>query len=130
MINKIKKWLLSWLPDYAKASELGFKASTYNGDFILTKKFDWGKISLHQSIEPHHPQLSKFIDFEVEEACIVISFNDNSSGDKDFLEHFKALFDYVYIKDNYVFLFDRLMQFNSNSTSIKLEKVHNQLISK
>ncbi|GAB4012256.1 MAG: hypothetical protein Fur0010_07940 [Bdellovibrio sp.] len=112
--------LKSFVPDYGALMKMGYKAKTFNQDFILEKQFDHFKISLHQGIEPFNPKFGEMIDFDLDGgACIVICFGQKPKNDLDFSD----LFENVLEKEHFIFLFDDHMDFHGKNTAEKILQV-------
>lgn len=67
---------------------------------------------IHQSIEPHHPHYSAYIDFEIEDACVVIHFNDEHSLPIQTIDTIREMFDFSYLRGPFLFCMLRKMDFN------------------
>lgn len=110
--------LKSFVPDYGALMKMGYKAKTFNQDFFLEKQFDLFKISLHQGIEPFNPKFGELIDFDLDGgACIVIDFLQRPKV----LPDFSNMFEHILERNNFLFLYDKHMDFHGIKT---VEKIH------
>lgn len=102
----------------------GFKARTSHQEFILSKKYDQFIISLHQAVEPFNPHFGKLIDFNYEEASalIVVHFKEKP------LLVGEDVFDHVYLREDYLFLFDDNMEFSNPNTFEKVLLIEELLL--
>ncbi len=60
--------------DFGHFHKLGFRARTFNNDFILTKTYPNSGVvvEVYQGLEPHHPIFKDLFDFTVPDACVII----------------------------------------------------------
>lgn len=107
-------------PSYSTALKLGYKARTYNGDFIFSRNYSACSVHVHQSIEPHNHLLAPWIDFEIEDACLIISCSSQQSLAPVTIDKIRELFDFVYARGPHLFCMDRKMDFNDPKLENKL----------
>lgn len=104
---------------------MGFKAHTYNSEFILRKATPSYNLSLHQSIEPYNHVLAKYIDFEVEEdfAYLVIEFKTHQKNREQKVERIGDLFDYMFDRERFVFCTSKKMTITDRKLKFILKEV-------
>ncbi len=108
------------VPSYSTALKLGYKARTYNGDFIFSRIYPACSVHIHQSIEPHNKLLGPWIDFDIDDACIVISCRADQVLSGALVDQLRELFDFAYARGPYLFCMDRKMDFNDPKLAQKL----------
>lgn len=106
------KSFFSHAPSYSGYLKLGYKARTYNGDFIFTRSYKYCSVNIHQGIEPHNKKLAEWIDFEIDDACVVISLHENESHSRKDVDEIRSFFDFVYERGPHLFCMNRHMDFN------------------
>lgn len=123
MFNRIFSMIKSFVPDYQLLMKLGYRATTYNQEFILEKKVDRVVIRVHQSVEPFNPILSSFINFELNDnACVVLDGTQISEEVlSQIFELVKSHFDHSHLRIPYLFLYDKKMELTSSKLPGKLE---------
>lgn len=112
--------LFSHAPSYRNALGLGYKARTYNGDFIFSRRYSSCTVNIHQSVEPHNQVLGPWIDFEIEDACIVITCRDDEVIDVRQIDQIREIFDYVYARGPHLFCMNKHMDFNDEKVAASL----------
>tara|TARA_R110000868_G_scaffold242548_1_gene498044 strand:+ start:5983 stop:6378 length:396 start_codon:yes stop_codon:yes gene_type:complete len=123
------KSFFSHAPSYSTFLELGYKARTYNGDFIFFRAYEYCFVNIHQSVEPHNKKFGHLIDFEIEDACIVISINEDKELTRNQIDQIRKLFDFVYEREFYLFCMNKNMDFNDESVSMVTRELHALLMS-
>ena len=106
--------------------KLGYKARTFNSDFIFTRKYQNCIVDIHQGLEPAHPVYSALIDFEIEDAVVVIKNNESNGLSGKTIDQIRELFDFVYQREQYFFCMSRNMDFNDSrleKTVLKLDEI-------
>jgi len=125
LFKTIKSYFDAFVPDYKELMNLGYHATTFNGDFILEKSIFQCHIRIHQSIEPYNPILSSLIDFELNDnACVVIDIAILNEKQRELLfQKLKTLFDFSHARGTYLFLYDKKMELSSIRLPGKLESI-------
>lgn len=123
------KSFFSHAPSYSTFLELGYKARTYNGDFIFSRAYEDCFVNIHQSVEPHNKKFGHLIDFEIEDACIIISFHENRILNRNQIDLIRDLFDFVYERESFLFCMNKNMDFNDESLSKIARELHYLLMS-
>lgn len=126
-INSFLKRIFEELPTNGTLRKMGYKTLMYNGDLFLKKKQGPFFIFLYQSIEPHHPIYKNLIDFEVEDACVVIKCCDEKIDAHHYYLEIRELFDYAFERGRYLFAMDKKMDFNDPKHTERLKKIENIL---
>lgn len=109
MLKKLKElanYLLGFISDFGPYQKLGFKATTFNSDFILVRDYKdlELRLSLHLGLEPHHPHFGG-LDFKIPDACLIVRCAHSYSWLNDLLnlhfEHVKVsgLHTFAFTKD-------------------------------
>ena len=123
------KDLFSNAPSYSVYLELGYKARTYNGDFIFSKDYENCTVNIHQSVEPHNKKIAHLIDFEIEDACIIIAMKPMSHLSRGTIDCIRTKFDFVYEREDFLFCMNKNMDFNDNSVAKVISDLHKLLAS-
>ncbi|MBH48083.1 MAG: hypothetical protein CME71_07920 [Halobacteriovorax sp.] len=123
------KSFFSHAPSYSTFLELGYKARTYNGDFIFSRSYDYCFVNIHQGVEPHNKKFGHLIDFEIEDACIIISFKEDTMLKRKQIDQIRELFDFVYEREIFLFCMNKNMDFNDESVSKIARDLHSLLMS-
>ncbi|PIP96240.1 MAG: hypothetical protein COW00_19970 [Bdellovibrio sp. CG12_big_fil_rev_8_21_14_0_65_39_13] len=121
----LRNYFDAFVPDYKEFMDLGYRATTFNGDFILEKSISHCHIRIHQSIEPFNPVLSSLIDFDLNDnACVVIDVSAlNHDLRNSLYQGIKEMFDFSHLRDSYIFLYDKKMELKSVRLPKKLESI-------
>ena len=69
-------------------------------------------VDIHQSIEPAHPTYNALIDFEIEDACVVIKKFNQGHLSHQLIDQVRELFDFVYERGDFLFCMSRNLHFN------------------
>lgn len=125
IFRKFVSLIKSFIPDYHLLMKLGYKATTFNQEFILEKEMTNITLRIHQSIEPFNPILGPYIDFDLNDnACVVV---DGAKISEEKLnrvfEYIGGHFDHSYLRRPYLFLFDKKMELTSPQLPDKLESL-------
>ncbi len=127
-IIKLIKDFFDYGPSYQVYLNLGFKARTYNGDFVLTKDYPGCSVHIHQSIEPHNRIFGDLIDFEVDDACVVFEFKIKTKESHVLIDRIRESFDFSYERGNYLFSMNKNMDFNDSKLERTIQELHSVLL--
>ena len=111
-LKKLKSWINLFVPDFGPMLSRGFQTHIENGDLILRKRYNNVSLSLHQCVEPYNPKFGHLIDFNIEEACLIMEFSTSVEGHKEMINELREIFDYCYLRENYFFCMIKHMEFD------------------
>ena len=112
------------LPSLGIYVKMGFKAYSNFTEFYLEKYVGESyRIRFYQQIDPFNPKYRPLINFEIEEACLVIESLQTDTKRAKKLAAIRPLFDYCYERPPYIFFFDREMDFHGRNLPETLQKV-------
>lgn len=111
-------------PSYQVYLKLGFKARTYNGDFIFTREYDHCLVHIHQSVEPHNKKFSNLVDFEIEDACVIFEFKSELQLHRKMIDEIREQFDFSYERENFLFSMNKNMDFNDPKLESTISMLH------
>lgn len=124
MLNKIKEfvsYLLSFASDFGPYQKLGFRATTFNSDFILVrdyKELDL-RLSLHLGVEPHHPHFGA-LDFKIPDACLIVRSSHSYGWLNDLL---KLHFEHVKVSGPYTFAFTKDLDLDDDKMKMAVSEI-------
>lgn len=127
-IKSFLKICRSFIPDHGALVKLGFKPKILNGDFILFKDYGLFSIGVHQGVEPFNSRFGHLIDFEIDEACIIVELKERYKLASHAVVHGLELFDYAYDKGTFLFCMDRKMEIDDSRIPLKVEKLQATLL--
>lgn len=90
-------------PDYGLLRKRGFETKIAFSELVLSKAYPQFTFNLHQTIEPHHPKLSRYIDFQIDGVCFVLNWEGESLDRAKAIEYCKKNFDSVHIREEFIF---------------------------
>ena len=122
------KSLSFFAPSYQGYLKLGYKARIYNGDFIFTREYEQCLVHIHQSIEPHNKNFSGLIDFEVDDACVVIEFKSQLQGHRKLIDTIRDQFDFSYERGSFLFSMNKKMDFNDPALESTISNLHIEIL--
>lgn len=125
MWKTIKEWLAigrSFVPEYGELLKLGLRPVIMNGEFILRKESDCYSLHLHQGVEPHNPLFGHLIDFDIDEAVLVVELLIDSYKEETLLKIMER-FDYAYHRKNFLFCMNKKMRIHDRQTAEAVEWV-------
>ena len=127
-IKALCKIIQSFFPTYGPLIDRGFRARTYNGDFILSKSYKYFKIHLHQSFEPYNIRIGHLVDFDIDQACVLIEFINENKMKDNYVDALREIFDYSYLRSSYFFGINKNMEFNTFEMNEIVEKIEKILL--
>lgn len=108
--------------------KLGYKAKIFNGDFILYKDYGPFSIGVHQGVEPFNSKFGHLIDFEIDEACVIVELKERYKLASRAVDKGLELFDYGYDKGRFLFCMDRKMEIDDSRIPQKVQKLQELLL--
>lgn len=114
------------MTDFSSYQKLGFKARTYNQDFILTKTYPrYGvTVEVYQALGPYHPEYAPLIDFEIPDACVLIIGARRVSGlGRDLVTHFE----FIKERGDYLFAYSRFLEIDDLKMKSAIEFLETKL---
>jgi len=127
VIFKWFKLLFSLMPDLTGFKDMGFKVHTSHGDLYVEKKTSAYRLRFSQGLEPYHPQLGKLVDFEIPDGFFMIEFYKEKPSIMDGQKSLGPLFQSIYERDSFWFLFNPKLDFGTANVAIKADKIINFL---
>lgn len=119
----------SFIPDHGALIKLGYRPKIYNGDFIIFKDYGLFSVGVHQGVEPFNSRFGHLIDFEIEDACIIVELKERHKIAPRSIDKTLELFDYAYDKGDFLFCMDRKMEIDDARIPLKVEQLQNHLLS-
>ena len=115
-LKSIFSYFLSYAANFKEYQACGFKARTFNNDFILIKNYPQVGLELriYQGIEPYHPQIGELIDFEIPDACLVICGVLTPA----LTNALKLHFDHLEVRGDYAFAFTRHLELDDHKMKL------------
>lgn len=108
--------------------KLGFKAKIFNGDFILHKDYGPFSIGVHQGVEPFNSRFGHLIDFDIDEACIIVELKQRYKLASRAVDNGLELFDYAYDKGTFLFCMDKKMEIDDPRIPLKVDQLQQALL--